>query len=739
MAYYTRIRNIASIPFIEKLLGAKVTFRTSLSDENRFFYGQSKAFDHAFIGWGLRPTTIKARQFALKNNLPFVALEDGFLRSFRSGQSVPPLSIVVDESGIYYDCHRPNDLESLINSDVDVLHGGTYCSADVVRARVFLVSNHLSKYNHAPDFDASVFDKPQWHERKRVLVIDQTAGDMSIVYGGADDARFAAMLAAARADFPDALIVVKTHPEVSGGAKRGYLTEVTEDERTCVLRDSVNPIQLLQAVDVVYVVTSTMGFEALLVGKPVVTFGVPWYAGWGCTDDRATLYQDFSNPKLTSDNPSVQRMQALLPAPTDWRTRRTRTRTVDELFAAAYFRYARYLNPVTHERGTIFDVMDSLVLQKNMVKRFSGRMIAVGFRRWKAANLRPMLSAFPDKVLFVKSTEHAQKLNPTSSDCLVHWGKKVPQNLTELACASGARLLCMEDGFVRSVGLGSDLIRPHSLVLDERGIYFDPTSPSDLEHILNHDVFDESDIRRAQAVRAFIVEHNISKYNIDVLQTPDWVAQSQGKVVVFVPGQVEDDASIQFGCTTVKTNLDLLKSARAAHPNGFIVYKPHPDVMAKNRIGALALDCARQFADVIEVRTSVVSCIHACDEVHTMTSLTGFDALLRGKKVVVYGRPFYSGWGLTEDKGEVFPAGRRVRALSLDELVAGALLHYPVYYDWDLKCYTTCEATLHHLLQRRSDLMSRGGLDKLRVGFVRRQLRKGVILAKAFWSEWRRQ
>ena len=122
-----------------------------------------------------------------------------------------------------------------------------------------------------------------------------------------------------------------------------------------------------------------------------------------------------------------------------------------------------------------------------------------------------------------------------------------------------------------------------------------------------------------------------------------------------------------------------------------------------------------------------------------MTSLTGFDALLRGKRVVVYGRPFYSGWGLTEDKGEAFPAGRRERALSLDELVAGALLHYPLYYDWDLKCYTSCEATLHHLLQRRSDLMSRGGLDKLRVGFVRRQLRKGVILAKAFWSEWRRQ
>ena len=742
MAYHTCIRNIAFIPYIGVLLDTNVHLSSGFWSRCKWSYTSSTA-STPFIGWGLRPSTLKARQLCVQRGLRFFAVEDGFLRSFAAGQRFSTLSLVMDESGIYYDCHRPNDLESLINSDTDVLNGDGYSSADVLRARAFLVSHHLSKYNHAPDFNDSVFDRPDWRGRKRVLVIDQTAGDMSIVYGGADALRFSQMLAAARADFLEALIVVKTHPEVSSGVKRGHFSDVVEDARTCVLRDSVNPIQLLQAVDVVYVVTSTMGFEALLCGRPVVTFEVPWYAGWGCTEDRVGEFD--GRGLVGSAHPTVnfsakqQKINNLLPPASDWRTRRTRARSVDELFAAAYFRYARYLDPVTHERGTIFDVMDNLLIQKKMAKRFSGRMIAVGFRRWKAANLRPMLSAFPDKVLFVKSAEHAQKLNPTSSDCLVHWGKKVPQNLTELACASGARLLCMEDGFVRSVGLGSDLIRPHSLVLDERGIYFDPTSPSDLEHILNHDVFDESDIRRAQAVRAFIVEHNISKYNIDVLQTPDWVAQSQGKVVVFVPGQVEDDASIRFGCTTVKTNLDLLKSARAAHPDGFIVYKPHPDVMAKNRIGALALDCARQFADVIEVRTSVVSCIHACDEVHTMTSLTGFDALLRGKRVVVYGRPFYSGWGLTEDKGEAFPAGRRERALSLDELVAGALLHYPVYYDWDLKCYTTCEATLHHLLQKRSDLMSRGGLDKLRVGFVRRQLRKGVILAKAFWSEWRRQ
>jgi len=129
----------------------------------------------------------------------------------------------------------------------------------------------------------------------------------------------------------------------------------------------------------------------------------------------------------------------------------------------------------------------------------------------------------------------------------------------------------------------------------------------------------------------------------------------------------------------------------------------------------------------------VVSCIDACDVVHTMTSLTGFDALLRGKRVVVYGQPFYAGWGLTEDvleEGAAF--ARRQRRLSLDELVAGTLLRYPIYWDWDLKGYTTCEAVLNRLVESRGAMEASGGLEKLRVGGVRRQWRKLGILARAW-------
>jgi len=362
---------------------------------------------------------------------------------------------------------------------------------------------------------------------------------------------------------------------------------------------------------------------------------------------------------------------------------------------------------------------------------FNRRMIGVGFRRWKAANIKPMLSLVPWAVHFVSDVDSAKRLEPKPNDCLFFWGATPPAGLADLAKACWAHAVHVEDGFVRSVGLGSDLIRPLSLVLDQRGIYFDATRESDLEHLLNNEQFTQEELDRARRVRAFIVEHGITKYNLEPRQNVSWPAALRR--VLLVPGQVEDDASIRLGCTTVKTNLALLQAVRQANPDAFVVYKPHPDVLSMNRKGQVALEAARSFADHVETGVSVVSCIEACDEVHTMTSLTGFDALLRGKRVVTYGQPFYAGWGLTEDRAETPTAfARRTRRLSLDELVAGAMLRYPIYWDWELKGYTTCEAVLHRIVEQRTALEANGGLHKLRVGFARRQARKVAVLARAW-------
>ena len=90
------------------------------------------------------------------------------------------------------------------------------------------------------------------------------------------------------------------------------------------------------------------------------------------------------------------------------------------------------------------------------------------------------------------------------------------------------------------------------------------------------------------------------------------------------------------------------------------------------RLGPEALDAVDALAD----RLDIVDCLDHVDVLATMTSLSGFEALLRGRRVETWGRPFYAGWGLTHDRLD-FP--RRSRRLTLDQLVAGALIDYPIY------------------------------------------------------------
>lgn len=651
-----------------------------------------------FVGWGNKRSTILARLFSRMFKRPFYRLEDGFFRSFRAGRDSPSLSMVVDSIGIYYDSRRSSELENIIAENV------FFCDHDLVARAIGLArTGLLSKYNDGrPLLDSDI----RFGTSENILVVDQTFGDKSIFYGGASAASFDSMLEAALSENKNATIYIKTHPEVESGRKRGYLSGAEGNERVVFLRDSISSFSLIERMDRVYVVTSTMGFEALLAGKRVTCFGMPWYAGWGITDDRVSC------------------------------PRRRLSRTVEDLFAAAYIHYARYLNPITHQRGDIFDVMNWLVLQRRMAASMhgqngQGRVIGVGFRRWKSANLKSLFGLHTDKVCFLPDLSRLKKICLTSADTVVCWGAVPPPGVVEIVSLRDARLLHVEDGFLRSVGLGSDLIPPRSLVFDRRGIYFDATRPSDLEVLLNEFSFTYKDLQEARDVRQLIVTYGLTKYNLEPMQKMCW--EHGGRRVLLVPGQVEDDASIRFGCTTVCNNSDLLAVVRQENPDAFIVYKPHPDVLSGNRRGKLDMSNARQYADLIEIGASVVSCIDACDEVHTMTSLTGFDALLRGKRVVTYGQPFYAGWGLTEDRANPAPAfSRRMRRLSLDELVAGVLLHYPVYWDPILKGYTTCEAVCRQLVAERDRLQAAGLLTRLRQGWLRRQLRKLRVLWCAY-------
>lgn len=249
---------------------------------------------------------------------------------------------------------------------------------------------------------------------------------------------------------------------------------------------------------------------------------------------------------------------------------------------------------------------------------------------------------------------------------------------SERRCAAeGVRLARVEDGFLRSVGLGAAFVRSMSLVVDGRGIYYDPSRESDLEHLLQYGEFDARLVARAGALREGIVAANLTKYNVGPARGASRVSPD-GATAVLVPGQVEDDASILRGAAAVKTNLGLIQAARNRWPDAFLIYKPHPDVEAGYRVGRVPDAEALRYCDRVVRDRSITALFDECRAVETMTSLAGFEGLLRGLLVATHGQPFYSGWGLTDD---LAPCARRTRPRSLEELVAATLILYPRYVD----------------------------------------------------------
>ena len=305
----------------------------------------------------------------------------------------------------------------------------------------------------------------------------------------------------------------------------------------------------------------------------------------------------------------------------------------------------------------------------------ANRIWCFGFYPWKHGYVRRYLSNQPFQVTFELSALRARLRGFDNRSRILVWGLRERESVRQLARSHGVGVWRMEDGFLRSVGLGSDRHAPASLVIDQKGIYYDPTTPSDLETILESHAFSEDELVRARALRETIVTLGVSKYNVGDAQAK-LPTIPHGKRVVLVPGQVEDDASIRLGCVDVRTNLDLLRAVRAARPDAFIVWKPHPDVVSKNRKGDVPQAEAEKLADAVVVDAPLPACLALAHEVHTMTSLVGFEGLMRGLEVTAYGLPFYAGWGLTHDRHS---HARRTRRLSLDQLVAGALIRYPLY------------------------------------------------------------
>ncbi len=581
--------------------------------------------DGDWVGvWGRTATAWRGEAVAGWTDAPILTVEDAFLRSVHPARIKDSLAhgLCLDRVGVHFDGTAPSDLETLLSThplDDTHLLNRARDAIDVMKHA------HLGKY-------AATDPTIEPPDPGYVLVIDQTEGDAALMGAERDD--FRQMVTTAAAENPASRVLVKVHPETVGGSRKGMLDDLRGVDRAELYDDPVSSWDLFDGAVGVYTHSSNLGFEAIFAGHKPRVFGQPFYAGWGLTLDEMDL------------------------------PRRARSLSRAQLFAGAMILYPTWYDPVRNALCEIEDVLAAFAAEARAWREDRFGYIGVGMRRWK----RPVLKRAFGRDRPMRFSNNAK--GPDGSE------KEAPKTVVWGAMEAPHGTLRMEDGFLRSEGLGAALTPPLSLALDDIGIYFDPTRESRLDQLIRQSAnLPIGELRRAERLRQDVVRRAVTKYGG---ATPAPEVSTDDRQTILVVGQVEDDASVVLGAGAVRSNIDLLKAAREARPDARLLWKPHPDVEAGLRVGKVSEDDLEGLADIALSATGADAAIGLADEIWTITSTLGFEALLRGKRVVTLGRPFYSGWGLTEDR-ELQP-DHRGGEVTLDGLTHACLIGYPRYF-----------------------------------------------------------
>lgn len=316
--------------------------------------GQAAGVD-VFVTWGAGenfPHDL-ARNLAKAGGKPNLCIDFGFITS-RGHIDIdsPRPSFIICPDVIYFDSTQPSPLESKLNSSDHRLTAGQ--SARAKKCAATIVRHRITRHTYATQTDL----RPRFpsNGRKRVLLVDQQFGDHSVDKGLGGELSFQRMLDVALA-MPDHEILVPLYPATRSDRRESYLGPMLPDPlppNFTILEFEVNPYCLFEVVDLVFVVTSHFGFEALMAGKEVHCFASPFYAGWGLTNDLSVV------------------------------PRRKRRRELEEIFHLFYIEHSRYHVP---DRGAaeLEDLVDYLIESGDASHRSEEKPRQAGVARTPAA------------------------------------------------------------------------------------------------------------------------------------------------------------------------------------------------------------------------------------------------------------------------------------------------------------------------------------------------------------------
>lgn len=718
----------------------------------------------AMIVWGY-PNQSWIEDTASRLKIPIWRVEDGFLRSIGLGANqVAPFSYCIDRTGIYFDPRSPSDLENTLlsydfESEPELMD----------RARSLIdriISQGISKYN-GMNYENIAISSPY------VLVLGQCEDDASIRLGASSEWTNRALAELAICENPRMPILFRPHPDVAAGRRRRLSNPEGLAPALKVIPGDIALGPVLAGAAKVYTITSLAGFEAVLRGIPTVVTGMPFYAGWGVTDDRSTC------------------------------ARRKRKLKPEQIFAAAYLLYTHYFDPATGARLSAEDVAERLAEAQRLLPPLPadagsnplvqavvspaslkpegceafdcmgaawaepGAAESIVFWGFAGTMRQAMEAYFPGRrLLFVPDNTPFPDLAAGLTALVdsgvpvrfVFWGRSAPSEALAFAEAHAVQWSCAEDGFIRSSAPGNHRARPLSLVFDNAGSGGDTASPSGLERLLEETDFaaDPALMRTAGALIGLFRSLGISGYSAATLREAyAWLgARTRRRVLVL--GQMEDDTARHPGLEGAShpgaddeahpsqddasqpdhgdascpdhgeawSNLRALELARAENPEAELIYRPHPQMLSRMRADPALAAAYSAISLVAPADVALNSLLREVDHVYTVSSLSGLEALIHGLPVTVLGAPFYAGWGLTDDRAVLARSGRR---LTLEELFAGVYVLRPHYLPALDDAVTGCLATMMTVVAER---------ERKAMSAASRVLRRGVagqLLAGPHW------
>ena len=571
-------------------------------------------------------------------------ISEGFLRATRAGAAPAPLYSLNLDPLAPHDCAgRASALERLLADPA--------LAADaplLERARRLMTA--LFSSTPASRARATAFYGPK--TGRRILVLGHAQDARTLAAAGQRLNTNEDLLAIAAGENPGAQVLWRPAARDACVPGSGILT----------VGDELADGDLFETIDQVYTLLAPQAVEAICRGIRVTTLGAPFYAGWGLTDDRQPL------------------------------PRRSRTLEACELFAAAFLQHPRHFDPtykteIDAERaiGRLIQARDGGARAAPTATPQGVPTFVIGMTSWRdylCAWMPEREFTFVDKAVPEETflSDWAPRILARPDAEVFLWGLKGEPRLLAFFKANAIRVRFVEDGFLRSVELGGNRTPPFSLTLDSRAPYFDARQPTDLEHLLASHDFDADPalMTRAQALMASMLRSGVSKYNH---QSPVDIRSLYGPKTrprILVLGQAEDDASITFGSDRRYSNCDAVTIAALENPQAQVIYKPHPDVMNAWRRQGSDIERVRRYCEVLERDIPLAQSLETIDHVYTITSLGGFESLMRGIPVTTLGCPFYSGWGLTDERQG---NARRGRPLSVLQVFAAAYILYPRYFD----------------------------------------------------------